>query len=810
MVGIPFAFGLAIAPLITGLIAIITLNTLDKNSHSNHLIILFSSLFLLLTIFILISYLNKRNKIKCNNIIEKKELNLGILIFSLVLGCWAIFLVLNSIVIPLTQNDSLEYAMVGRVLFESRSLETYPILDATTTSSGFYAPWTHPPLYVSLIYFSQLLQGNADTPGLMRLLTPWFALCSVYLVYKIGSLSNVLEGIFSALFFISTPLFFLGADSSAIDSLPILAVSILLALLIGVEEDKKLYPISIGFFLGAGLWTHSQFILLIPLIASILLIKNGFVKWKLSIRSLIIIFSISCVVIYPAYAKNYQLFGSFISDNPKVFALPNLDWAGYFEVARGLNSWLAKIQYGILKLWFAMDAYLLVFWFMLLGFYFFIKKTNLRLNHIFINGISSTYENISVSVILVTFYVIGIIISVVLGIDLMIKNERYALIILPAAAVIAGHGTYQLYRKFLLKISVKRTNIKTEFAYFINLLFILFFIVQLTIINWIPRWRIIYTTDEKPTTLQQALNASPLSFKEKQLTNLKKHLNIRAIKWINDNTPKNSIILSLRPADMYYAERKMVSYLDERLVSFYLTEDKISAFNKLTDLNIQYIQKSDYDFPIYYNSQLRNILNDANLTELVYESGGNQIYKLLKNSQNNSSGNMIALTISNEWSKWKQYNGIYKLINRYPYDIKTEYNKIIESKATRYLPIFHRDFSSMVAIGIGTDYIYPDDLSTMISLTDENEVQIYIDFKGKGFIRFWLEQIDSMGNIISETNHQKGRNLIGELVLNSNKTTHSFEHRIKIKKSAQYLRVLIEHIGYSELSVNYFKVIKIY
>ena len=128
-------------------------------------------------------------------------------VFGGLLAVWVIALLVNTAFLPLIQNDSLEYATVGRLLFESRDLSTYPAIHPELSRSGFYGPWTHPPLYVALIYLMYIFQGHAEIPGLMLWIAPWFALAGTGLVFAFGNLTSRVTGILSALVFISVPLF---------------------------------------------------------------------------------------------------------------------------------------------------------------------------------------------------------------------------------------------------------------------------------------------------------------------------------------------------------------------------------------------------------------------------------------------------------------------------------------------------------------------------------------------------------------------------------------------------------------------------
>ena len=68
-------------------------------------------------------------------------------------------MIVFAVFVPLTQNDALEYAMVGRVLFDTRDLLSYPVLSLGAGNFGFYAPWTPAPVCFNDIY-NQCHQGT--------------------------------------------------------------------------------------------------------------------------------------------------------------------------------------------------------------------------------------------------------------------------------------------------------------------------------------------------------------------------------------------------------------------------------------------------------------------------------------------------------------------------------------------------------------------------------------------------------------------------------------------------------------------------
>ena len=187
-----------------------------------------------------------------------------------------------------------------------------------------------------------------------------------------------ITGLLAAVFFLSTPMFFLGAGSALIDPLPVLGISLVLCTVIALEGGAVLCGVVQGLTLGCALWAHSQTVLFIPLSIAALALQKGWREPRAFFLQASVLLGIAGLIAAWPYGRNLLLFGSIISDNPAVFALKELRWAEYFAMARGLESWPEKIQYGIFKGWFALEAYALAFWSMSLGVALYLARLQRR------------------------------------------------------------------------------------------------------------------------------------------------------------------------------------------------------------------------------------------------------------------------------------------------------------------------------------------------------------------------------------------------------------------------------------------------
>lgn len=514
---------------------------------------------------------------------------------------WGFFaaILVDAAFVPLMQNDALEYATAARVLFDARDLAAYPALQPTRHASGFFGPWTHPPLYVALLALGFALQGTSESTMLMRLVAPWAlagAAACVAALARWAHPARPSAGPLAALLLVSTPMLFLGAASGLIDALPVLGLVLALSALAGLTGAWWARALGLGVMLGLALWTHSQAVL-VPLLLLPLLVftapLNGRPRVGARLAHALQVgvpaLAVALLVGGAPYWRNVALFGSPISDYPLVFALPSLDWATYFKVQRGLTSAAEVVQYGLLKPWFAVEAYAAVFWLALLVFMH--RRQPLALQ----SDQARWLQPLCMGV--VGLYLAGAVLSVALGIDLMVRNERYMLILLPAAAMLAAGalswpGPWTLVRgAVIVAIGLQ------------------LFVLVVYRVGQLGAQRDDQRGDQRNTRLERW---PPYS----------------AVQHLTQHTAPASLVLSMKPADMFYAGRTMLSYLDPRLVPFYAEREPAAAAAQLRSLGVTHVHVPDYWLPPLYNSALQGVLADAALAELAFEAHGYQIYRL--------------------------------------------------------------------------------------------------------------------------------------------------------------------------------------
>lgn len=804
--GVPGAIGFSLGPFLLGAFTILALGFLPGHSHAVHMTVIVGGLLVLVVVALFLSGGRRLNEL------PHVPIRPGVFLFSGLLVLWVVMLLVNSIFLPLLQNDALEYATVARLLYETRDLASYPAIHPEQSASGFFGPWTHPPLYVALGYFTQVIQGHANEPGFMSLIAPWFAVCSTLLIVALGSLVNRLTGLISGIIFLSTPLLFTGADSALLDALPVLGIALIAALLICIEAKPSVRGLLAGCVAGLALWTHSQAILFLPLALTIIVLQNGMTRWRISVIEAAGFCAAALALGAWWYVRNLSIFGSFISDNPAVFALPVLDWSAYFSYARGLDNWAAVIQYGLFKGWFSLEAFGWTFWLMIPGMVFSIQHAcQPTLRAMFGQGsrklLSPANRVLWVSIALIATYLVGVLASVFAGLNLMIKNERYMLVILPFVSLLAGYGLYVIFHRGAL-IFAKRNKIPLKNDLFVlsGFIFGLFLIMQFFTLTIYYRWRympdkIIVNAYDPPEVREEKWRALDKPVFQRQL---ERFPNMVVMVWARENLPEDALVLSLRPADMYYARRKMVSYLDERMLPVYRESSPLQAARMLRDLGITHMHIPNYGLPVGYNSVIDQIVADPSLTQLIRSVCGTQILRLLPASMNDEEVvvlDKIDFTPGrNDWARYtnlilggRKALGALQMVGQ---------SLIDEDKSlVRWaIPLLHRDFSTIIVNGYGVPLTNTTRSDVLLSVRGGAEYRVTFDLEGDAFVKLWMIQIDDNNELLSCASLNL-KNQISEFILSESNRTQKLSKRFITLPNATRIRFGIEHVGHSRIQI---------
>jgi hypothetical protein len=768
------AAGVLLAPFLIGILTVLVLFLLPRVAYTSHLYLIYT----FLSIGALFYFIRRSG---LSIIVIKKKLVGDQLIQNLLKTIFIILILIllyYTINIPLIKNDPLEYAIVGREIFYARTLSIYPLLNAESNVSGFFAPWTHPPLYVSLIYLMSALQNHADTPGLMRLISPWFFLSSLYAMISLGRLYNNMFGLLCGLMFIGIPLLFFNSAGAHIDSLIAGGTTMLLLALIGLDKTHNSFPIFLGLVVGLSLWTHSLAIILIPFTIFAILLHFGFHGWSSAIKILFITTIVSFLLATGPYINNYLKFGKIISDNNKIFALPELAWSDYILYSRGISDFFGKIG-GLLNGWFSISSYGFIFWMGLAGCFIFLSQQRVekRFAIIVISGLKQIhirYYSLWLSIFLICTYFVGNIILISFGINNLIQNGRYILIIIPLICLLAAYFNYcilRLIKNIFFILKKKYPSFKIIAILSICLIFLLQ--TFLIIMNMVYNEKNFYDSLVYDKLLA-TLNNRPSKELNNSIKIEDKILNNKLYKIIK-STPKDSVIFSMRPSEMYYADRKMMSYLDYRLVSFYQERDPLVAFRILKSLGVSHILMTSNTFPVFYNSGLKFILADPRFSRLVYNSNDTvQLYEL-RSSVQISQKKLKKIDLLQEPYIWTN-NLFINILNIFSLKINNEfYDKKSIENTFAYFTVRKLVLNKITK-----------NLQNNLLIEEPGEYIISLNLAGEGYVTLWMEK-----NSFFAT----GKTLLGDFALSPTKPKIEFLRRVKFEDKNTYFSLSIEHKG---------------
>lgn len=757
--GLPLYWGLGLAPLLLGLVVVVVMAALPGAAHALHL----AGVVAVLAIPVALAFARRRwSFLRPPERQPPTWLERGLAL--LLLAVFAVLL-LNATLLPLLQNDALEYTLVGRAIFESRTLADYPLVHPERGASGFFGPWTHPPLYVALIYLANVLQGHADAPGLMRLWAPWSLVAAAGVTSALGATASRRAGLAAALLLLATPLLFLGADTALIDALPILGLLLAAGALLGMDGPSWRRGAAAGLALGLALWTHSQAILFVPLLGAVLLVRDARQPWGARLREGAVLFGLAAALACWPYLRNLGIFGSLISDNPVVFALPNQAWPDYFRIGRGVDHWPAIMQYGWFKGWSALEAY---------GFCFWIMLPALALHRWKAAGLPpagrAAYQ---ACIVLVACYLLGVVASTALGLDLMIKNERYMLAIVPFVCLVGAFGLEALRARGRALAVVVSTG--------------LVLLVCAQALAFVA-YRFAGSGDAVAAPLERKLEAMP---------------EYQVVKFLREQTPPAALVLSLKPADMYYAQRRMLSYLDPRMLPFYGAANPEQALAILQGLGVSYVHVPDYGLPPLYNSPLHAILRSPLLATLAFQADGNQVYRLAPSGLAEGQ----ALDLVDGKVLWTRATALVLGGRKALSSVRKEAEAADMAQASEGglpLRLFHRDWTTSLTAAGFASALEGEARARPLGLPVQGgeEYGLDLELEGSGLVRIWMRQFDAQGPIKDTHLRSRPAILLSDVTLGGPYAERKFSRRVRMLAGARYATFTLEHVGSSRLLVH--------
>lgn len=797
---VPLAMGVAAAPFILGILTCAVLTVFSGWPTWQHRIILFGIL-VVGAMFLLVRFrADQLESKKQDEIPFSAAERVALICLLLTIGSVAVW----TWLIPLLENDALEYGLVGREIYEAASLRVYPLVESAASVSGFTGPWTHPPLYPALIYLTYAVTGAGAGGVMSKSIGLWFFLGAIFATFGLARSHSRLAGLVAATILASTPLLASGASGGAIDPIPVAAIVLIIAAISSIRFEAKSSGIWIGLIIGMTLWSHSQAILYLPIIwISYLIINNLRIGWEEFATLLGATFLALAMTSYP-YARNIDIYGSLISDMPAALTAKSLHWEDYIKFSRGLDGWGSVLQYGVLKGLFIPMSFGASFW--LLGFaclwlgtrYMVVRHP--KLDNIL--GYKSAFTAIRISkfsIGMLLVYFAGTVMSTLVGTDLMVKNDRYLLVMLPPLAIVGGIG----FADFVA-FSRSQWSIAKKSKYWIIFgkmwygLFIIHGLIFLGVVNWYNLNRITLI-NQGQLTLVDVLQ---IKFMELMGSNESSKVEDINIRWrlkaeelsedinilvrSNDLGGAEGLTFATRPADFFYSGRRMLSYISPESKLLYDAESVPQLRERISELGIRFIQVTNYLIPPISNSKLMLLLADRNLAILREDDDFNQLYEINSSSLKQEKSEYILgrhdlsdllwldrLEFGVQNLRWRIPSSM-KLIYRFPYSGNSN------------IRLFAREISRTMESGVL-------DFSQVIIDNDDEEYLLDLEMSGEGYVKIWLSSEEVAG---------QRRRLLGDVVLSSSSPTMLFKRRFKVRGVGPRFRIFVERLGTTRLTLD--------
>ncbi|MCC7483951.1 MAG: hypothetical protein IT529_03085 [Burkholderiales bacterium] len=269
-----------------------------------------------------------------------------------------------ALLLPITENDAIQYALVSRMFYERDTLAFYPVV-RPDPATGFYAVSSHPLGFMGLYLWSFMAQGSAGQLGLVKLVSPAFVCFSLLALAALHWRRPRLVTLTASLLLLATPVYFIQASLLSIDSFRIYLLVAAAGWTLETAERGAARPRLkwvAGIFCGLSMFSHSiNLVLTIPLLgAAYLVVAGGPVFERLRVASLIGVTAI--VVGGERILSNFLQFGMPIYDFLPVYELRFIRHPAHVWGEAGIIDAWDRVVGGVLRGFADPRSYGITYW----------------------------------------------------------------------------------------------------------------------------------------------------------------------------------------------------------------------------------------------------------------------------------------------------------------------------------------------------------------------------------------------------------------------------------------------------------------
>ncbi|TAH64233.1 MAG: hypothetical protein EWM45_18260 [Rhodopseudomonas palustris] len=226
---------------------------------------------------------------------------------------------------------------------------------------------------------------------------------------------------------------------------------------------------------------------------------------------------------------------------------------------------------------------------------------------------------------------------------------------------------------------------------------------------------------------------------------------------------------------MYYQTRRMISYLDPRLIPSYSSDSVEDVAQRLKDVGITHIQQPSYFMPPTYRTTLGSLLADPDHTRLVLDENLYQLYELTGSEKTVKT----TIDLAGPDTQWERAHSIPILQSSQWHVEARPHPHTVGTPSVTQLPlgIFQRDFSTVLKS------------NHRAQLSKSAEYRFNLDISGAGYVKVSVRFCSSELQL-------------GEIVLERPNTRTNLQRRFISPIETDAFELRIEHLGTSHLVVH--------
>ena len=346
-----------------------------------------------------------------------------------------------ALILPITENDAIQYVLVSGMMYERSSVAFYPVIEPDP-QSGFYAVSSHPIGFMGLYLWTFMAQGGTGSLSLIKLASPAFVFFTLLALTSISWEKSRLVAFTSALILLATPVYFFQSTLLSIDSFRIylLVVAAVWLFETAVRGNKHAgLRWAAGLFCGFSMFSHSiNLVFTVPLLGlGYLAVANGPIAKRLN--TIIVVALVAIVVGGERIASNLLQFGMPVYDFLPVYELSFLRYADHVWGSAGMVTSWDRVTSGVLRSWTDLRSFGLSYWIFLAAL------SGWAINWPTVGWVTGLEK---MQVVVVGAFLLLAAATVAMGSPVFVTNARYLVTVQPFIASVGALFLITIYERY--------------------------------------------------------------------------------------------------------------------------------------------------------------------------------------------------------------------------------------------------------------------------------------------------------------------------------------------------------------------------